>query len=311
MEVPIAIRRRRVKKNSLTSMLVLSMILGCSSEPGGSTGGNGGAGGSPGGTGGLGATGTGGSTGTGGGSGGSTGGGTGGNVVGTGGSPSDASAADLGGGQGGSGGGGPSAGPFTCSLVLGMFTTSQWFNGTNPGGASKTFLQQDGIDPKKWEGKMAKYSYSELWADPASDRWKIATANPCAMNAMNPDRVVFVEHSQTVITEPTMQATLQKIVANIQMKFPGVKEIDLLSMGRTPGNVMCPNNNDKWTVVPPYVDAAIQAVADASNGLVKVGPKYEVPDCKTSYIFANDTDYTTSAANALAVQLGMYYAAHP
>jgi hypothetical protein len=196
-------------------------------------------------------------------------------------------------------------------MVLGMFTTSQWFNGTNPGGASKTFLQQPGIDPTKWQGKVAKYSYSELWANPASDRWAIKTANPCAMNTMNPDRVLFVEHSQTVTTEPAMVMVLQKIVANIQMKFPGVKEIDLLSMGRTPNNVMCPNNNDKWTVVPPYVDAAIQTVVAASNGLVKAGPKYYVPDCNNSYIFANDTDYTTSASNALAVQIGTYYAAHP
>ena len=298
-----------MKRNSLTSMLVLSMALGCSSGGGGATPGDSGTS-NPQGTGGS-AMGSGGATVTG--SGGSNGGGgTPADVAGTGGSSSDGSAGDgTSGDLSGAGGTGPSAGPFTCSLVLGMFTTSQWFNGTNPGGASKTFLQQPGIDPKKWEGKMAKYSYAELWADPASDRWKIATANPCAMSADNPDRVVYVEHSQTVVTEPTMEATLKKIVANIQMKFPGVKEIDLLSMGRTPGNVMCPNNNDKWTVVPPYTDMAIKAVADASNGLVKVGPTYEVPDCKTSYIFANDTDYTTAAANALAVQLGTYYAAHP
>lgn len=301
-----------MKANSLTSMLVLSMVLGCSSGQSGTTSGTGGNA-SPQGTGGQTVTGTGGAGGPGpDGSGGSTGGGGAeGDVAMTGSSDGSAGPDGTTGGPGDGGGTGPSAGPFSCSMVLGMFTTSQWFNGTNPGGATMTFLKQPGIDATKWQGKMAKYSYSELWADPASDRWKIPTANPCAMNTMNPDRVVFVEHSEKIITQPTMEDTLKKVIANIQMKFPGVKEIDLLSMGRTPGNVMCPNNGDKWTVVPPYVDAAIQAVADASNGLVKVGPKYFVPDCKTSYEFANDTDYTPAAANALAMQIAMYYAAHP
>jgi len=197
-------------------------------------------------------------------------------------------------------------------MVLGLFTTSQWFNGTNPGGATKTFLQQDGIDPKKWEAKLQKYSYVEKWADPANGVWKINTANPCATNGTSPDRVLFVGFSpDTKHDQPTIQGLLAKVVANIQTTFPSVKEIDLLTMGRTPGNVMCPNNSDPSTVVGAYFDDAIQALADASNGLIKVGPKYYVPDCQTSYIFANDTDYTTTAANALAIQNAAYYAAHP
>ena len=82
-------------------------------------------------------------------------------------------------------------------------------------------------------------------------------------------------------------------------------------MGRAPGNMMCPNNSDADTVVGAYFDDAIQALSDSSNGLIKVGPKYYVPDCNTSYIFANDTDYTTTAANAIAIQNAAYYAAHP
>ncbi len=197
-------------------------------------------------------------------------------------------------------------------MVLGLFTTSQWFNGTNPGGASKTFLQQDGIDPKKWEAKLQKYSYAEKWADPTNGVWKINTATPCAANATSPDRVVFVGFSpDTKHDQPTIQGLLTKVIANIQTTYPSVKEIDLLTMGRTPGNVMCPNNSDTSTVVGAYFDQAIQALADGSNGLIKVGPKYYVPDCNNSYIFANDTDYTTSAANALAIQNAAYYAAHP
>ena len=70
-------------------------------------------------------------------------------------------------------------------------------------------------------------------------------------------------------------------------------------------------NNDIDTIIPPYEDAAYDAVAAASNGLVKVGPKYYVPDCANSYIFANDSDYTTSAANYIATEIAAYYSQHP
>jgi hypothetical protein len=248
-------------------------------------------------------------------SGGSTGeDGAAGDVAGTGGAPPDGSAAEVGsdGGQDGGGASGPSAGPFTCNMVLGLFTTSQWFNGTNPGGATKTFLQQDGIDPKKWEAKLQKYSYVEKWADPANGVWKIPVANSCATNATGPDRVLFVGYSpDTKHDQPTIQALLEKVIALIKTTYPTAKEIDLLTMGRAPNNMMCPNNSDPNTVVGAYFDQAIQAISDASNGLIKPGPKYYVPDCQNSYIFANDTDYTTTAANAIAIQVAAYYAAHP
>ena len=212
-------------------------------------------------------------------------------------------------GQGGNGGS-VSVGPFSCTLVLGLFTTSQWFNGTDPGGADKTFLQ-DGVDATKWEGKMQKYSYAEKWADPKSDLWNLPTQNACAMNATTPDRALFVGFNPSTKDQAGWEKLLNAVVVNIQAKYPSVKAIDILTMGRAPNNMLCPNNNDVDTVIAPYEDAAFEAVAAASNGLVKVGPKYYVPDCENSYIFANDTDYTTSASNYLAMQMATYYLAHP
>ena len=224
--------------------------------------------------------------------------------------------------QGGSGGS-VSAGPFTCNLMLGLFTTSQWFNGTNPGGASKTFLQ-DGVDATRWEGKMQKYSYIEKWADPANAIWDIPMATPCAMSSATPDRALFVGFSPGIPADQDYQkynaatkdqagweTQLKLVIANIQAKYPSVKEIDILTMGRAPNNMLCSNNSDIDTIIAPYEDAAFQAVADGSNGLVKVGPKYYVPDCANSYIFANDSDYTTSAANYIATEVAAYYVAHP
>jgi len=323
--------------------LALFLLVGCSGSQGGSPGGagRGGAAGSstggqaPGQSGGMAGVATvgsggGGTAGAAGGSGGSSSGGSGGpgtsGVAGMGGASPDGGAGQNGaaGSAGGGGGTGPSPGPFACNLVLGLFTTSQWFNGTNPGGASKTFLQQDGIDAKKWEGKLQKYSYIEKWSDPANGLWTQVTQNACATNPTTPDRVLFVGFSPGIPADQdyakyhamaTDQAgwetQLNLVITNIKTKYPSAKEIDVLTMGRAPNNVLCSNNNDVDTVIAPYEDAAFEAVAAASNGLVKVGPKYYVPDCATSYIFANDSDYTTTAANALAIQIATYYAAHP
>jgi hypothetical protein len=213
---------------------------------------------------------------------------------------------------GGADGGTNHAGPFTCNLALGMFTTGQWFSGTNPGGASTPFIKFAGVDTTKWEGKTQKYSFIEKWANPTDPVWSIPMVNACAQNSTAPDRIVFVGHHEPwETTQMGWEMLLNSTIATIKAKYPSVKEIDILTMGRAPNNVQCANNNDKYTIISPAEEAAYQAVADASGGLVKVGPKYFVPDCNNSYIFANDTDYTTSASNALAMQLATYYIVHP
>jgi hypothetical protein len=229
------------------------------------------------------------------------------------------SGATAGGAEGGTSG----AGPFTCTLVVGLFTTSQWFSGMMPGGASKTFLM-DGVDATKWEGKQTKYAYIEKWEDPTNAVWSLALTNPCATNSATPDRVVFVGFSPAIpadqdyamysklsTNQMDWETLLNGVIATIKMKYPSAKEIDILTMGRAPNNMLCSNNNDVDTIIQPYEDAAYEAVAAASGGFVVVGPKYYVPDCNTSYIFANDSDYTTTAANAIATQVAAYYVAHP
>jgi hypothetical protein len=199
----------------------------------------------------------------------------------------------------------PPAGGFTCNLVLGLFTTGQWFDGG--------FLM-DGVDPKKWEAKTQKYSYVEKWMDPANQVWSVPIRNQCATNAMTPDRIVFVGFSP-VIQQGRSQAgwemLLTQVVATIKMKFPSAQQIYIQTMCRAPNNMLCANNNDPWTVVPPYEDMAFDAFTAASGGTVVEGPKCYVPDCATSWLFANDTDYTTKAAASLAMQIATFYVAHP
>jgi hypothetical protein len=77
---------------------------------------------------------------------------------------------------------------------------------------------------------------------------------------------------------------------------------------RSPGNKMCPGITDKDTIVQPYVDQAIQMVADASSGLVVVGPKLEVGSCSW---WAGDSHDLTGAGNTGAGQLlATYYQTH-
>jgi hypothetical protein len=283
---------------------------------------SGGSGSNSGGSGAVSATGSSGVT-----SGAASGGGSGSTGTGTSGDGSSGQASS--GSDGGATGGGteagtPSAGPFTCTLVIGLFTTSQWFSGMMPGGASKTFLM-DGVDATKWEGKQTKYAYIEKWEDPTNTSvWGLPLTNPCATNSATPDRIVFVGFSPGIPADQDYsmyskfstdqmgwETLLNSVIATIKGKYPSAKEIDILTMGRAPNNMLCSNNNDVDTIIQPYEDAAYDAVAAASGGFIIVGPKYYVPDCATSYIFANDSDYTTTAANAIATQMAAYYVAHP
>jgi len=195
-------------------------------------------------------------------------------------------------------------------MVLGLFTTGQWCWGFAPGGATMPIIKYPGFDTT-WECKNQKYSYIENWANPADAVWNIKVVNPCAKNDTTPDRVVFVAHHQPWnTTQAQWQTLLNMATATIKMKYPSAKEIDILTMGRAPGNMLCKNNNDMYTIISPAEDMAFQAVADASGGLIKVGPQYFVPDCTMSYEFANDTDYTPAAANFLAKTIATYYMSH-
>jgi hypothetical protein len=74
------------------------------------------------------------------------------------------------------------------------------------------------------------------------------------------------------------QTSINATITNIKAKYAGVKHIELLSTLRSPNNQMCPGAAP-LTVVPANLDAALKAVADASAGMVTVGPKIAVPDC--------------------------------
>ncbi len=197
----------------------------------------------------------------------------------------------------GNGGAIAATAPFVCSELIGLWVASQWWG---------TF--DKAVDKAHWQFMFQHHGYLELFTDPASPFWKNMIISPCATQSTTPDRVVFLPFSLTLNTLDGWQMQLTKLVETIKGKFPGVRRIEIMTTLRSPGNMLCPNDTDPGTVVPAYVDQAIQAVADQSAGLVTVGPKIAVKDCKW---WAGGTDLTGAGNAGVGQLVADYYSAHP
>jgi hypothetical protein len=211
-------------------------------------------------------------------------------------------AASSGGASGGSAGGAGPTGPvlttkdFECTELIGLWVASQWWDSF-----------EKGVDNAHWEFMFQHHGYLEMFADPASEFWGNAVSSKCAASATTPDRVVFLPFSLTLNTLDGWSTNLTKVVETMKTKFPGVKRIELMTTLRGPGNMPCANDMDPNTIVPPYVDQAIQMVADASGGLVAVGPKIELASCDW---WAGGTDLTGAGNTGAGQLLATYYQSH-
>jgi hypothetical protein len=208
----------------------------------------------------------------------------------------DADGGPIGGRETGSDAGQPAAGPFVCSKMVGLWVMSQWYG---------TF--EKGVDNARWEYIFVHHGYLEMWADPASAYWKTAVISPCATGPEAPDRVIFLPFSLSLNTLDQWQSNIEKVVQAIRTLVPSVKRIELISTIRSPGNMPCPNDTDPNIVVPPYVDQAIQNVADGSGGLVTVGPKIAVENCNW---WVGGTDLTGEGNTGVGRLYAEYYKDH-
>ena len=190
----------------------------------------------------------------------------------------------------------PPPAPFVCNHVLGGSVLGQWWPYFEPH-----------LDSAHWQYVSVSNAYVESWADPASGLWTTATASACTTDTLSPDRVLLVTYSATLNTMAQYETSITKAVATIKAKFPGVKNIELLSTLRSPNNQMCPGAA-ALTVVQPYVDQAIKAVADQSAGIVTVGPKIAVPDCAAWQ--GATTNLTSAASMAVGPLYFNYYKDH-
>jgi hypothetical protein len=190
---------------------------------------------------------------------------------------------------------------FTCNLIFGVEVTGEWING---GGLFSL------LDGTKWESITRWHEYTETFVtdntiymqkfDPATMPmdWTKPSGMPehmCAQNAMAPDRVFGFAYADTTVAmysnwanpaDPTVRTTwvsmLEALVKQIQMHYPSVKRIELLTMVRGPGTTgpgMNCGADSMEGVVGPWVDDAIATVSQNHPGLVVPALKMYVGAC--------------------------------
>lgn len=185
---------------------------------------------------------------------------------------------------------------FACTELIGLWVASQWWG---------SFEKR--VDTAHWQFMFQHHGYVEMFADSASPFWGNDVSSKCTTGAATPDRVVFLPFSLTLMTLDDWVKNLEQVVATMKTKFVGVKRIELMTTLRSPKNMPCENDMDPNTVVPAYVDQAIQMVAEGSGGLVTVGPKIELPSCDWC---AGGTDLTGAGNTGAGELLATYYLTH-
>jgi hypothetical protein len=160
-----------------------------------------------------------------------------------------------------------SKGPaFVCTQVTGVSVTGDWFNAGF----------ESGNDDARWQAVTRNHAFIELWGDPKDAVWQEKVVSPCAKRSDRPDRVILMAVNWQFTTADEWVAALTKAVKTTKAKYPGLKNLELLTMLRGPGNKTC---GDPKTVVQPFIDEAVAKVAAAFPKLVTVGPKFEAPSC--------------------------------
>lgn len=183
---------------------------------------------------------------------------------------------------------------FVCSQVMGLMLTDQWY--------TAGFETAPGIDDARWQLKWMDHSYIDEWANPNSAFWAIVPASPCAQDSDNPDRVLLVALSWTLVTLADWEMNVQEDVDNIKAKYSNVKQIVLMTIVRGPNNVSCGNTTvvAENTLIPSYVDQALADVAAATPNLVKVAPKFAASSCAD---FMGTGPHLTAAGDAEIAQM--------
>ena len=194
-------------------------------------------------------------------------------------------------------GGSVSTGPFTCTLVIGIASTKQWFDA----GFEKL------VDNAKYEVIGIHSGFIQNWADPNNGYWNTAPSSACAMNAKNPDHVI-IEALYLHWMEATVEQWIPPLVAvvkNIKAKYPAIKRIELSTFPRAPGGKPCPASMPFKSFIRPEQDEAEAKVAAMFPDLVVAGPKFEVKSCAD--YGGNPPHFSGGGASTTAKMIADYY----
>jgi hypothetical protein len=163
------------------------------------------------------------------------------------------------------------AGPYTCSMVVGIQATGDWFNA----GFEKI------VDNDRWQLMEVHSAFINLWADPKNSIWGSKPSSACKMNAANPDRVILVVLSNHWETW-TLDQWVTPIIAtmkNYKAKYSNLKNLELSTFVRSPGDKPCPLGDTFRQYDLAVADAAFAKVAAMFPELVTVAPIVHVDSC--------------------------------
>jgi hypothetical protein len=207
------------------------------------------------------------------------------------------------------------AGDFKCTELVGLGSTREWYLA----GFEKVVVNA------RWQIRWHHRGYVEDWADVKNPYWGTycdgegcSRVSACAEGADSPDRVVFVALNWIYTTEQQWETDIRKDVEAIAARYPGVRNIELISSSRCPDrctNIDPPGTMSELTAVqtcrtPAIVDEAIAAVAASNPALVTVGPKFFTDDCN-AFVTLHGPHLTAAGQKEIAAKAGAYYAAHP
>lgn len=189
----------------------------------------------------------------------------------------------------------PPTSAFTCTLLIGILATEQWYVA-----GFETM-----VDSTRWELMWVHSGFVELWADPTNAVWSTAITSPCAQGSDKPDRVIFVALNFDFNTLAEWTPPVTASVANIQAKYPSAKRIELMSFIRAPGDVACPQAPAPRSTITPAQDQAMAMAAAANPGLVFVAPQFAAASC--DQFSSNPPHPTDAGATAWATMMASYY----
>jgi hypothetical protein len=201
--------------------------------------------------------------------------------------------------------GAPPAGAFACTQFMGPNVTGEWF-----AAGFETF-----VDNARYQVKAPHRSFVEDWANPGHAVWRESmcdstfrdcdTRSRCA-NGGAPDRIVFVTQTGDYLgtSQKAWEDSIKKAIATIKVKYPTVKQVELLTFVRGPQNANC----GKETTVSAALDAAHAALAASSGGTITAGPRFSVNNCN---LFKSPPHFSPDGNKAVAEMVGKHYAQTP
>ncbi|MFZ5894258.1 MAG: hypothetical protein ACOY0T_24570 [Myxococcota bacterium] len=185
-----------------------------------------------------------------------------------------------------------SAKSYRCNLVVGLAVTAEWFEAGF----------EEIVGNGRWQALVRPHTFVADWADPGHPAWSEPLRSACDEAHNQPERVLFFAADWNYKNENEWITGLTATVNAVRARYPSAREIQLLTMVRAPGNTSCGNAK---SVVEPFVDQAMERVSAQFDGLVRVGPKFEVASC--DWFEKGGPHFTESGRREVARLIGEHY----